>query len=126
MKDGRDKNGSTMKAVVIESGTIQVKNVPKPGVSADEALIKVLKAGICNTDLELVKGYMNFEGILGHEFVGKIEYAAFQEWIGKRIVGEINLYCGQCELCRAGMMKHCSKRAVSGILNKDGVFAEYL
>lgn len=124
--DGRDKNGSMMKAVIIESGTIRVKDVPKPETSADEALIKVRKAGICNTDLELAKGYMHFGGIVGHEFVGEVEYAADKEWMGKRVVGEINIYCGRCDLCRAGMTKHCSQRAVLGILSKDGAFAEYL
>jgi threonine dehydrogenase-like Zn-dependent dehydrogenase len=115
-----------MKAVVLEGQEIQVKDIPKPEPTADEALIKVCKAGICNTDLELAKGYMEFEGILGHEFVGKVEECSDHTWIGKRVVGEINLYCGQCELCRVGMTKHCSKRDVLGILNKNGAFAEYL
>jgi len=126
MADRRVKNGIRMKALVIEDGTIRIKDVPQPEPSADEALIKVCKAGICSTDLELAKGYMHFEGILGHEFVGEVESAADQGWIGKRVVGEINMYCGQCDLCREGMTKHCSHRTVLGILSKNGVFAEYL
>jgi threonine dehydrogenase-like Zn-dependent dehydrogenase len=115
-----------MKAVVLEGNEIRVKDIPRPKPSTDEVLIKVRKAGICNTDLELAKGYMHFEGILGHEFVGTVESAPDQSWVGKRVVGEINLYCGQCDLCRAGLAKHCSRRSVLGILNKDGAFAEYI
>lgn len=126
MQGRRDKNGSKMKAVVLEGKEIRVKDVPVPESSPDEALIKVRKAGICNTDLELAKGYMEFEGILGHEFVGEVEDSPDQAWIGKRVVGEINLYCGQCDLCRAGMTKHCNNRDVLGILSRNGAFAEYL
>lgn len=126
MPSRRDKNGSKMKAVVLEDREIRIKDIPKPVPSSDEALIKVRKAGICNTDLELAKGYMEFEGILGHEFVGKVEDCSDHAWIGKRVVGEINLSCGHCELCRTGMTKHCVNRDVLGILNKEGAFAEYL
>ncbi|MFC2165174.1 alcohol dehydrogenase catalytic domain-containing protein [Acidobacteriota bacterium] len=126
MMDRRVKNGNKMKAVIIDAGTIRVKDIPKPKPSANEALIKVCKAGICNTDLEIAKGYMQFEGTLGHEFVGEVEYAADQSWIGKKVVGEINIYCGLCDYCRLGMTKHCSQRDVLGILSKEGAFAEYL
>jgi len=115
-----------MKAVVLEGKDVRVKDIAKPKPAADEALIKVQKAGICNTDLELAKGYMDFQGILGHEFVGTIEYALDPSWVGKRVVGEINISCGQCALCRAGLTKHCAHRDVLGIVNKNGAFAEYL
>jgi len=115
-----------MQAVIVKDGKIRVEDVPKPTPLADEVLIKVHKAGICNTDLELTQDYMHFEGILGHEFVGRVEFAADQVWIGRRVVGEINIYCSQCDLCREGITKHCSRRNVLGILNKDGAFAEYL
>jgi len=115
-----------MKAIVLEGKNIQVKDVAKPKPAADEALIRVHKAGICNTDLELAKGYMGFQGIPGHEFVGTVEHALDPSWVGKRVVGEINISCGQCVMCRAGLTKHCAHRDVLGIVNKNGAFAEYL
>jgi threonine dehydrogenase-like Zn-dependent dehydrogenase len=92
----------------------------------DEALVKVTSAGICNTDLELAKGYMGFRGIPGHEFVGIVEESDDKKIIGKRVVGEINLGCGACPHCKNKMQNHCPNRSVLGILNKDGAFAEYL
>jgi 2-desacetyl-2-hydroxyethyl bacteriochlorophyllide A dehydrogenase len=98
--------------------------MPKRG----EALVRVRLAGICNTDLELLKGYMGFRGVPGHEFVGAVEKVngKEEELIGKRFVGEINLACGACLLCAKGMGTHCEKRSVLGILSKDGALAEYL
>ena len=97
----------------------------KPG----EALVKVRLAGVCGTDLEMVKGYYPFTGILGHEFVGQIANLpsghSRHDWVGKRVVGEINASCGTCEQCRGGRPTHCENRTVLGILNRDGVFAEY-
>jgi threonine dehydrogenase-like Zn-dependent dehydrogenase len=84
-------------------------------------------AGICNTDVELVKGYMEFQGIPGHEFVGVVERApGTEEWEGRRVVGEINVTCGECSTCRAGRPTHCSSRTTLGIGGRDGAFAEYL
>lgn len=94
----------------------------KPG----EAIIRVLLAGICSTDLELVRGYYPYWGVPGHEFVGIVEEAADQpDLVGKRVVGEINAACGICEMCQRNLPTHCFNRTVLGILNRDGVFAEY-
>jgi threonine dehydrogenase-like Zn-dependent dehydrogenase len=91
-----------------------------------EALIEVLCAGICNTDLEIVKGYAGFHGILGHEFVGRVIESPDHSFIGARVVGEINIGCNACELCATGDARHCLKRTVLGIKDRDGAFAEYL
>jgi threonine dehydrogenase-like Zn-dependent dehydrogenase len=115
-----------MKAVTLKGKSIRVEDKPAPIPSKEEALIKVIKAGICNTDLELVKGYMDFEGILGHEFVGRVVESSEKEWVGKRVVGEINIPCGQCRVCLRGDPKHCPSRKVLGIQQKDGVFAEFV
>ena len=114
-----------MKALVFNRN-LQLCDVECPVRSPDEALIRVLKAGICNTDIEIINGYMNFHGILGHEFVGVVEDSANTSLIGKRIVGEINLPCYHCEYCKQGNTRHCKNRNVLGILNKSGAFAEYL
>lgn len=115
-----------MRAVILKERRISVEDVPMPLIEKGEALIKVIKAGICNTDLEMIKGYMDFEGILGHEFVGCVVDASVKDWIGKRIAGEINISCHKCEMCRAGYPKHCSSRKVLGIQEKEGVFAEFM
>jgi threonine dehydrogenase-like Zn-dependent dehydrogenase len=94
---------------------------PAPG----EALVRVLRAGICNTDLELVRGYYPYCGILGHEFVGRVEEGA-PHLLGERVVGEINAVCGRCRECLAGRRSHCLERTVLGIVNRHGAFAEYL
>lgn len=91
-----------------------------------EALIRVRLAGICNTDLEIVRGYMGFRGVLGHELLGEVAECDDPAWLGKRVVCEINLACGACESCRAGLSRHCPTRTVLGILGKDGCFAEYM
>ena len=85
-------------------------------------------AGICNTDLEITKGYMGFKGVLGHEFVGLVEKVngPDQQLVGQRVVGEINCYCGTCDYCQKEMKTHCPNRFTLGIMNKDGAFAEYL
>lgn len=101
------------------------KSLPPPSAS-NEARVRVSLAGICSTDLEIAKGYMGFEGILGHEFVGVVEAAPDQTWIGKRVVGEINAACGGCCFCVRGMRNHCFRRTVLGILGRDGSFAEQL
>lgn len=103
-----------------------LRDVAIPRPDAGEALVRVRAAGICNTDLEIIRGYMSFEGTLGHEFVGVVEECAEASWIGARVAGEINLSCHQCELCQRGLERHCPTRSVLGILGKDGAFAEYV
>lgn len=117
-----------MQSVWLEDGQVSVRNTtPLPSPPISEALVRVRLAGICATDLELIKGYYPYQGILGHEFVGEIAAApAAPERIGQRVVGEINAYCGYCEHCLAKRPTHCSHRTVLGIVNRDGAFAEYL
>jgi threonine dehydrogenase-like Zn-dependent dehydrogenase len=113
-----------MNAVWLENNKIDLREVPhsrKP----NEALIKIRKAGICSTDLELVKGYYPYTGILGHEFVGEVLEADEASWIGQRVVGEINVVCHECEQCVNGRPTHCENRTVLGIVNRDGTFAEF-
>jgi len=100
--------------------------VPKPEPAPGEALVRVLVAGVCNTDLEIVNGYMGFQGVLGHEFVGVVEQAPNEQFVGKRVVGEINCVCHRCRYCQLEMPHHCLNRTVLGILNRNGAFAEYL
>ena len=113
-----------MKAVWLENNQIKLADVQQPD-RPDEALIKIRMAGICSTDLELVKGYYPYTGILGHEFVGEVVSAPDAAWVGQRIVGEINAVCGTCEACLNGRLTHCENRSVLGIANRNGVFAEY-
>ena len=115
-----------MRALVFDKELRYVKNYPVPEPGADEALIRVTLAGICNTDIEITKGYMGFKGIPGHEFVGSVETCNSRALTGKRVVGEINLGCGTCSYCRIHLQNHCPHRSVLGIVNKDGVFAEYV
>jgi threonine dehydrogenase-like Zn-dependent dehydrogenase len=96
-----------------------------PDAGSRSALIKVHLAGICSTDLQIFKGYMSFKGVPGHEFVGSVSDGP-AELIGKRVVGEINFGCGQCDACRRDLSRHCPNRSVLGILNAEGAFAEYL
>lgn len=98
--------------------------LPKPGPS--EALVRVLLSGICGTDLRLLQGYYPYRGIPGHEFVGVVAEAAESSWVGRRVVGEINLPCGECASCRAGRPRHCHRRSVLGIRDRPGCFAEFL
>ena len=113
-----------MKAVWLEDHQIKLADVQQP-VRPDEALIKIRMAGICSTDLELVKGYYPYTGILGHEFVGEVVSAPDTVWVGQRVVGEINAVCGKCEACLNGRSTHCENRTVLGIADRNGVFAEY-
>ncbi|MCE9647551.1 MAG: alcohol dehydrogenase catalytic domain-containing protein [Chloroflexi bacterium] len=113
-----------MQAVWLDENKIELKEVPRPD-NSKEALIRILKAGICSTDLELVKGYYPYRGVLGHEFVGEVVEAPDPIWIGRRVVGDINASCGHCEACRNGRPTHCENRTVLGIANRNGVFAEY-
>jgi 2-desacetyl-2-hydroxyethyl bacteriochlorophyllide A dehydrogenase len=101
-------------------------DVPPPSPPPGEALVLVTLAGVCNTDLELVKGYYPFTGVPGHEFVGEVVSAAAAEWVGRRVVGEINASCGACATCRAGRRTHCPARTVLGIKGRHGSMAELL
>lgn len=113
-----------MRALWLENNQISLRDISQPA-NPDEALIRIRRAGICSTDLELVKGYYPYRGVLGHEFVGEVESAPDRSWIGKRVVGEINAVCGACEACLHGRPTHCDNRTVLGIVNRNGVFAEY-
>jgi len=113
-----------MHALWLENHQISLRDVPPPS-RPNEAQIKILKAGICSTDLELVRGYYPYTGILGHEFVGEVVNADEDSLIGQRVVGEINAVCNQCEQCLNGRPTHCENRTVLGILKRDGTFAEY-
>jgi alcohol dehydrogenase len=107
------------------AGQLQVvTDQAEPVPAAGEVCIRTLLAGICNTDLEIVRGYAGFGGVLGHEFVGIVDQADDPAWLGQRVVGEINVSCGQCSACRAGRPSHCGQRTVLGIRGKDGVLAE--
>ncbi|MDH3216101.1 MAG: alcohol dehydrogenase catalytic domain-containing protein [Candidatus Krumholzibacteria bacterium] len=101
------------------------RDIPRPTPGPGEVLIKVLEAGICSTDHQLVRGMYAFTGIIGHEFVGCVIEGP-EELVGSRVVGEINASCGECGACRAGMRKHCPRRTVLGISGRNGAFAEYL
>jgi len=113
-----------MRALWLENNKISLPDIPQPR-SPNEALIKIRKAGICSTDLELVKGYYPYTGILGHEFVGEVVDAEDASWIGERVVGEINVVCNECEQCLNERPTHCENRTVLGIINRDGTFAEF-
>ncbi|MCB9136371.1 MAG: alcohol dehydrogenase catalytic domain-containing protein [Anaerolineales bacterium] len=115
-----------MNSIWLEDQRLSLRKVPVPTPSSGEALVRVLLAGICATDLELVKGYYPYNGILGHEFVGEIvEAPDAPERVGQRVVGEINAVCGNCETCKRGDRTHCENRTVLGIMKRNGVFAEY-
>jgi alcohol dehydrogenase len=115
-----------VKALVFQSGRAAVREVRRPTPRPGFALVRVIASGICNTDLELRRGYHGFSGVPGHEFVGRVEGPAGSAWLGKRVVGEINLACGRCDWCRRGLGRHCPKRTVLGIVKHPGAHAEYL
>ena len=114
-----------MKALVFDN-KLAMKEIPDPEPGPGEALIRVLMAGICKTDAEIIQGYMNYTGVLGHEFVGVVHQSPDPELLGKRVVGEINSGCGRCAYCRNGPERHCPHRTVLGIQGRNGAFAEYL
>ncbi|MCP3954761.1 MAG: alcohol dehydrogenase catalytic domain-containing protein, partial [Desulfobacterales bacterium] len=111
---------------VVFNGRLQIVNeYPVPVPPHGWALVRTLTAGICRTDLEILKGYMGFKGVIGHEFVGEVQVCDQPDWIGQRVTGEINIACGDCRMCRQGLARHCPERSVLGILNQDGCMAGY-
>ena len=118
-----------MRALVFDKKLKFRRDYPVPEPGPEEALIRVLMAGICDTDLEIIKGYMDYQGILGHEFVGKVEKVmdpSAESMTGKRVVGEINCGCGSCSLCLQNLERHCPRRSVMGIQNRNGCFSDYI
>jgi alcohol dehydrogenase len=126
---------SPMLAAVTRRNRVAVLQKPLPRLRPHWALMRVRLAGICNTDIEILRGYHNFHGTVGHEFVGEVVRVASDKdrgWVGRRVVGEINLACAglglhkRCNYCRRGIPTHCARRRVLGIIGHDGAFAEYL
>ncbi len=114
-----------MKALVWDGDALTLRDRPDPSQSGNDAIVRVHLAGICNTDLEIVRGYMGFRGTPGHEIVGTV-IAGPDAWLGARVVAEINFACGTCSMCRRDLGRHCPTRRVMGILDADGGFAEYV
>ena len=113
-----------MRALVWDGDDLRfVEDVPDPALTDGHALVRVHLAGICSTDLQILQGYMGFEGVLGHEFVGEVVEGP-DSWRGRRVVGEINFSCGRCPTCTAGRARHCPTRTVLGIQGADGTFAD--
>jgi threonine dehydrogenase-like Zn-dependent dehydrogenase len=112
-----------MRAIVLDDQVSLSNRRPSPAPNPDEVLVRVIRAGVCETDLQLIKGYMGFRGVLGHEFVGVAESGPLA---GRRVVGEINCACWKCDTCRMGLPTHCPSRTVLGILNHDGAFADLI
>src|SRR5882757_1823702 len=127
-----------MLAFAVRNQKLVVKEKPRPKSRNRWALVRVRLAGICNTDVEILRGYHDFKGTPGHEFVGEVtevagvSATAKKRWLGKRVVGEINISCHAlgfrpaCRFCKCGLTRHCERRKVLGILAHDGAFAEYL
>jgi threonine dehydrogenase-like Zn-dependent dehydrogenase len=115
-----------MQALYFEDKRATLKRVPLPATPPGYALIRVIASGICSTDLQQLRGYYEFKGVPGHEFVGRVEGPTGSTWIGKRVVGEINLACRACEWCRKGWGRHCPNRKVLGIVKHPGAHAEWL
>jgi alcohol dehydrogenase len=115
-----------MRAIYFDGQEIQERRMPKPRARRGEAVIRIHMAGICSTDLEIMRGYMDFHGIPGHEFVGTVVSAPVNGLIGTRVVGEINVPCGVCATCKRGDVKHCPDRSVLGIHKRHGAFAEFV
>jgi threonine dehydrogenase-like Zn-dependent dehydrogenase len=114
-----------VRAIHLDGSAVRVIEAPLPEPLPGSARVRVSLAGVCNTDLELVKGYLGFRGVLGHEFVGVVEDGP-EHWRGRRVVGEINFACGRCATCARGLPRHCPARRVMGIQGADGAFAEWV
>jgi threonine dehydrogenase-like Zn-dependent dehydrogenase len=113
-----------MRAIVLDRDGVAVRaDHPEPVSRDSEVMVRVLCAGVCETDLQLIRGYMGFHGVLGHEFVGVADSGPLA---GRRVVGEINCSCHRCPTCLAGRPSHCPHRSVLGILNHDGAFADVI
>jgi threonine dehydrogenase-like Zn-dependent dehydrogenase len=112
-----------VRAIVLNNHVEVLDDRPSPTPAPGEVLVRVVRAGVCETDLQLIKGYMGFRGVLGHEFVGVVESGPMA---GRRVVGEINCACWTCATCRKGLNTHCPNRTVLGILNHDGAFADLI
>src|SRR5690348_1126156 len=127
-----------MNCFVVRGGNLKAARKTLPRLRPGWALVRVRLAGICNTDVEILRGYHSFRGTPGHEFVGEVQDVAGANprekarWLGKRVAGEINIACHAlgfhplCEFCKRGLKRHCARRKVLGIVNQDGAFAEYL
>ncbi len=115
-----------MRALYLDSELALREDYPDPQPAPGESLVRVRLAGICGTDLELIRGYMAYRGVPGHEFVGEVVASADNRLIGRRVAGEINAACGRCDFCINRLGRHCPDRTVLGILGRDGAFAEYL
>jgi threonine dehydrogenase-like Zn-dependent dehydrogenase len=113
-----------MLALIFDGSKPRLEEILRPRPGPDEALVAVRLAGICRTDLEIVRGYMGFRGVMGHEYVGELAEGP-PALVGRRVVGEINFSCGACPTCLAGRSRHCPTRSVLGIAGHDGCFAEY-
>lgn len=112
-----------MRAVVYQNQLNFEAAYPDPSPAAGECLVRVRLAGICSTDLQITRGYMGFQGVLGHELIGTVA-AGPEEWKGKRVACEINCVCRKCDMCQAGLSTHCRNRTVMGIAGRDGCFAD--
>lgn len=113
-----------MKALWLQDRQLELRELERPAPEG-EAVLRVRVSGVCSTDLELVRGYYPFTGVPGHEFVGEVVECEDPEWVGRRVVGEINAVCGACSACLAGRRTHCEARTVLGIVNRHGSLAEY-
>jgi alcohol dehydrogenase len=114
-----------MRAVVFDGRLRFSQNFPIPEIPKDWARIRVQFAGICGTDMEILNGYQQFKGVLGHEFVGIVDQCGSPEWVGRRVVGQINVSCGSCRWCKEGLERHCARRQVLGIHALNGCMADY-
>src|ERR1700674_4637858 len=115
-----------MRALVFDRKLEFRRDYPEPASAPRESIVRVSVAGVCGTDLEIARGYMQYRGVPGHEFAGRVVESRNASLRGKRIVGEINAGCGRCATCSAGLGRHCPDRTVLGILGRDGAFAEFL
>lgn len=115
-----------MRALVFDKTLTFDSRRAEPAAGDGDTLLRIRQAGICATDLEITKGYMGFQGILGHEFVADVVSSPDKDLVGQRVCGEINIVCGRCDLCLSGLSTHCRARSVLGILKHDGAFADFV